>query len=128
MAVVSIEGLLEIDLADVHGWLASEHDIQAAVTRLDFSLEENGLVLSLEGRSRPVIIDSVDLWLWVGKHHLPASLQSYETLYGVPKLDPSRTTLSISFAASNHCDPASWRQAPACLEEWSKLRSPEPRA
>lgn len=121
MAITSIEGLLEIDLADVFGWLSSECGVTEVVKALRFSVDEDALVIEMGDDKAPAFVDSLDLWKWLIEVHLPAGINHYETVFGVPTVDDSNQVLSITFAASNACDPRSWVKPPACLAEWKRL-------
>lgn len=120
MAVITLEGLIEIDLADVFAWLQASHTITEEVGALRFSIEDDALVLEM-GADHPLrYIEAADLWKWVIEQHLPAGINHYETAFGVPAIDKSKGLMSISFASSSDGHPSSWAKPPACLAQWKR--------
>lgn len=120
MAVITLEGLMEIDMADVFGWLSTDHAIKEDVRNVRFSIEDDALVLEMSASNSLRYIDSVDLWNWVIKNHLPAGINHYESVFGVPSIDKDKAVLAITFAAATDGNPRSWATPPACLAEWKR--------
>lgn len=118
MAITTLEGVLEIELSDVYGWLCDKHGVTESATGLRFSVEEDALVVDMAAEKDPIYIDAVDFWNWVNKNHLPAGIFHYETVFGVPTEKKDNDVLSITFASSNTSNPRSWARQPACLMEW----------
>ena len=121
MAIITMEGQLHIDLADVWQWLD-----QAGYTKsqdfkeMRFSRDDDALVLvkALEEKDQaPVYVDAADFWRWVIDKQLPDGVRGFETVFGIPTVSESYT-LDITFAASNESDPRGWAKAPTCMAEW----------
>lgn len=125
MAIITLEGKLHIDLADVWAWLGKEgytksQDFKA----LAFSVEDDALVLTKaveEADQSSVYVEAAEFWRWVIDQQLPAGLEGFESVFGVPEVSQNYS-LDITFAASNESDPRSWAVAPACMAEWSNAR------
>jgi len=120
MAITTLEGVMEIELSDVYVWLCDNYGITDPATRLRFSIEDDALVVDMVGNKAPVYIDAPEFWNWVNKNHLPAGMNHYETVYGVPTEKKGDYVLSITFASSNTSDPRSWAKRPVCLLEWEQ--------
>jgi len=119
MAIITTEGMLQIDLADVYVWLGQAgYTKNVIVKSMAFSTEEDALVLERDGND-PIYVDATDLWTWVIDRQLPKGIEGHETVFGVPtvRLDDGHF-LQITFASSNESDPRDWARPPACLAEW----------
>lgn len=76
MAIITLEGKLHIDLADVWAWLGKEgytksQDFKA----LAFSVEDDALVLTKaveEADQSSVYVEAAEFWRWVIDQQLPA--------------------------------------------------------
>ena len=120
MTTTTLEGTLQVDLADVYIWLDKEKLVTAGVDWSDmrFSVDDNALVLSASGREAEHV-DAVDFWTWIIENHLPKGMQGWESAFGVPSVFGNEGYyLQVTFAASNETDPRSWVELPACLREW----------
>lgn len=124
MAEVTVEGTLWIDLVDVWAWGEAQGiDTECAKT-LRFDKGQNALLLELEDGTEKGI-EAETFWAWVIDQQLPASLRSYETIFGTPRVDGP--DLVIDFAAGSGSDPLGWARSPICLASWeNQQRAPEP--
>ena len=120
MAIVTAEGSLWINMADVYAWLEWRGIRTEGVTGVRFSIEEHSLILERKDGTRAEI-DATELWTWVIHQHLPKSFLGYETVFGVPKVVDN--DLVINFAASSDGDPLAWAVLPACMAEWEQPQS-----
>lgn len=124
MAVITMEGTIEIDLADVWGWLdAAGHTKGEDFESLFFSQGRDQLVLRKAADaedSEPVHVDAAEFWAWVLDKQMPRGMGGFETVFGVPAVSPESYSLAITFAASNDSDPRSWAEPPKCMKEWDR--------